>query len=147
MIFGPFGVKMLRLVYFELMLLRVVLLLLAALPFLEEVCYGFVTGVWEAGLLVVKFLAGCIGLAAVMMLMFTVLSFFVNSSLSPVLLFRRRLKSVADVLQGIWNKGFTQSRWEAFLRFWVAVCRHGPCGPISSLHPWENWVPPDLHGF
>ena len=19
--------------------------------------------------------------------------------------------------------------------------------PISSLHPWENWVPPDLHGF
>ena len=30
---------------------------------------------------------------------------------------------------------------------WGAVCRHGPCGPISSLQPWENWVPPDLHGF
>ena len=33
------------------------------------------------------------------------------------------------------------------LRYWGAVCRHGPCGPISSLHPWDNWVPPDLHGF
>ena len=31
--------------------------------------------------------------------------------------------------------------------YWDAVCRHGPCGPISSLHPWDNWVPPDLHGF
>ena len=73
--------------------------------------------------------------------------FFVNSSLSPVLLFRRRLKSVADVLKGIRSKGFTQSRWDALLRYWGAVCRRGPCGPISSLHPWENWVPPDLHGF
>ena len=36
--------------------------------------------------------------------------YFVNFSLSTVLLFRRRLKSVADVLQGIRNKGFTQSR-------------------------------------
>ena len=38
--------------------------------------------------------------------------YFVHSSLSPVLLFRRRLKSVADVLEGIKSKGFTQSRWE-----------------------------------
>ena len=44
--------------------------------------------------------------------------FFVNSSLSPVLLFRRRLKSVADVLKGIRSKGFTQSRWDALLRYW-----------------------------
>ena len=73
--------------------------------------------------------------------------FFVNSSLSPVLLFRRRLKSVADVLKGIRSKGFTQSRWDALLRYWGAVCRHGPCGPISSLHPWDDWIPPDLHGF
>ena len=62
-------------------------------------------------------------------------------------LFHRRLKSVADVLKGIRSKGFTQSRWEALLRYWGAVCRHGPRGPISSLHPWDNWVPPDLHGF
>ena len=32
--------------------------------------------------------------------------FFVNSSLSPILLFRRRLKSVADVLKGIRSRGF-----------------------------------------
>ena len=73
--------------------------------------------------------------------------YFVNSSLSPVLLFRRRLKSVADVLKGIRNKGFTQSRCDALLVRWGAVCRHGPCGPISSLHPWDDWIPPDIHGF
>ena len=45
--------------------------------------------------------------------------FFVNSSLSPVLLFRRRLKSVADVLKGLKSKGFTQARWNALLGYWV----------------------------
>ena len=34
-----------------------------------------------------------------------------------------------------------------FLGYWDAVCRHGPCGPISSLHPWDNWILADLHGF
>ena len=48
------------------------------------------------------------------------------------------------VLRG---KGFTQSWWNALLGYWDAVCRHGPCGPISSLHPWDTWIPPDLHGF
>ena len=43
-----------------------VLLKLAALPFLAEVCYGFVTGVGEAELLAVRVLAGCIVLAMVM---------------------------------------------------------------------------------
>ena len=61
--------------------------------------------------------------------------YFVHSSLSPVLLFRRRLKSVADVLKGIKGKGFTQFLWDASLWYWEAVCRYGPCGPISSLHP------------
>ena len=70
--------------------------------------------------------------------------YFVNSSLAPVVLFRRRLKSVADVLKGIRSRGFCQSRWNALLGSWVAVCRHGPCGPISSLHPWDKWIPPDL---
>ena len=73
--------------------------------------------------------------------------YFENSSLTPVLLFRRRLKSVADVLKRYRSKGFTQSRWDALLRYWSAACRHGPCGPISSLHSWDNWIPPDLHGF
>ena len=59
--------------------------------------------------------------------------YFVNSSLAPVLLFRRRLKSVADVLKGIRCKGFTKSRWGALLGYWGAACCHGPCGPISSL--------------
>ena len=63
--------------------------------------------------------------------------YFVNSSLAPVVLFRRRLKSFADVLKGMWNN----------VRYWDAVCHHGPCGPISSLGPWDGWIPPDLHGF
>ena len=33
------------------------------------------------------------------------------------------------------------------LRYWNAVCRHGPCGPTCSLHPWDGWVTPDLHVF
>ena len=38
-------------------------------------------------------------------------------------------------------KGFTQSWWDALLGYWDAVCRHGSCGPISSLDPWEKWIP------
>ena len=38
-------------------------------------------------------------------------------------LFRGRLKSVADVLKGIRSLLFTQSRWDALLRYWGAVCR------------------------
>ena len=49
--------------------------------------------------------------------------------------------SLADVLKGIRNRGITQARWEALLSFWDAVCRHGPCGPICSVHPWVRWVP------
>ena len=60
MTFGPFGVVMRRLVYFGLILLLEALLLLAALPFLEEVSYVFVAGVWEAELLVVRPRAGFI---------------------------------------------------------------------------------------
>ena len=39
--------------------------------------------------------------------------YFVGSSLAPVVLFRKRLKSVADVLTGIKSKGFTQTGWDA----------------------------------
>ena len=28
-----------------------------------------------------------------------------------------------------------------------SVCRHGPCGPISSLSPWDRWIHQNLHGF
>ena len=51
--------------------------------------------------------------------------FYVNSSLAPVLLFRRRLKSVADVLKGSTQHGFTQTRRDALLGYWGAVCRRG----------------------
>ena len=61
-----------------------------------------------------------------------------NSSLVSVVLFRRRLKSVAGVLKGI-REGLTSSRWNALLGYWEAECRHGPCGPISSLDPWDKW--------
>ena len=73
--------------------------------------------------------------------------YYVNSSLAPVVLFRRRLKSVADVLKGIRSRGFTQSRWDALKGYWEAVCRHGPCGPISFVRPWDTWIHLDLHGF
>ena len=71
--------------------------------------------------------------------------FFVNSFLAPVLLFRRRLKSVADVLRSIKRDGCTQTWWDALQGYWSAVCRHGSCGPVSSLGPWDGWIPPDLH--
>ena len=73
--------------------------------------------------------------------------YFANSSLAPVLLFRRRLKSVADVLKGIRQHGFSQARLDALHRYWAALCRQGPCGPVVSLEPWDGWIPPDLHGF
>ena len=69
---------------------------------------------------------------------------FLSFSCTPL---RRRPESVADVLKGIRSKEFTQARWDALLRCWGAVCRHGPCSPISSLHPWDDWIPRDLHGF
>ena len=53
MIFGLFGVRALRRVYFGPILGPVVPLKLAVLPFFVEVCYVFVTEVWEAELLVV----------------------------------------------------------------------------------------------
>ena len=46
--------------------------------------------------------------------------FFVNSSLAPVLLV---------------------CRWDAPFRYWDAVCRQGPCGPVRSLEPWVHWIP------
>ena len=61
---------------------------------------------------------------------------FVNSSLSLVLLFRRRLKSVADVLKGIRNKGFTQPRWDALIRL-LGCC-------MSSRSVWSYFFTSSL---
>ena len=123
MIFGLFGVGMPSWDYFGLIPKLEVPLKLAALPFLAEVCCGFVAGVWEAELLVAGVLVGYIGPVKGDEVDVHCAQYFVNSSLAPALLFRRRLKSVADVFKGIRNKGFTQSRWNALLGYWEAVCR------------------------
>ena len=122
-------------------------LLLAVMSFWEEACCVFVAGVLEAGLLVAVVLVGYIGSAKEDEVHPESAPFFVNSSLAPFLLLRRRLKSVADVLQGIRQHGFTQTRWDALQGYWSAVCRHGPCGPLCSLDSWVGWIHPDLHGI
>ena len=66
---------------------------------------------------------------------------FVNSSLSPVVLFRRRLSSVGDVLKGIRNRGVSTTRWQALMLRWAAVCGQGSTGPILTLEPWRDWFP------
>ena len=147
MIAGPSGARMLRLAHLGRIVGLVVPLRLAALPFLEEVCFAFVVGVWEEELWAAVVLADCLGSATVMRLISVLLSISSNSSIAPVLLFRRRLKSVAFVLKGMRNRGFPQARWEALLSFGDAACRQCPCGPICSLHPWDGWGLPDLQGF
>ena len=62
--------------------------------------------------------------------------FFVNCSLSPVLLFRRRLKSVADVLNGIRSKGFTQSQVGCFVEV-LGCC-------LSSWSVWSHFFSSSL---
>ena len=143
MIFGLLGVVTLRRVYFWPTLKLVVPLKLAVLPFSVEVCYVFVAGVWEVELLVAVVLEGCIGPVKEMRLMCIVL----GTLLTLLFLLLYSLKSVADVLEGIEDKGFTSSRWNALLGYWEAVCRYGPCGPISSLDPRDRWIPRDFHGF
>ena len=73
--------------------------------------------------------------------------FFLNSSLAPVLRFRRSFVSVCNVLQGIKPHGFSEGRVAALEHRWQAVVRLGPTGPVTSLDPWTHWIPPDLHGF
>ena len=79
---------------------------MTTLSFLGGDPYVFVTGDLEVKPLVVGALAGCIVFSQGDEVDSNCAQFFVNSSLSPVLLFRRRLKSVADVLKGIRSKGF-----------------------------------------
>ena len=81
--------------------------------------------------------AGPLEVAAVLVQAGSIASaqFFVNSSLAPVLLFRKRLKSVAGVLKGIKQHGFTQTRWDALQRYWGSCLSSGPCGPVCTLSP------------
>ena len=72
---------------------------------------------------------------------------FLNSSLAPVLRFRRSFVSVCNVLKGIKLHGFSEARVAALWCRWRAVVRMGPTGPVTSFDPWTHWIPPDLHGF
>ena len=73
--------------------------------------------------------------------------FFVNSSLAPVLRFRRRFVSVCNVLKGINLHAFSETTVIALWHRWRAVVRMSPTGPVTSFEPWTHWIPPDLHGF
>ena len=73
--------------------------------------------------------------------------FFLNSSLAPVLRFRRCFVSVCNVLKGIKQHGFSEARVSALEHRWRAIVRLGPTGLVASLEPWTHWIPPDLHGF
>ena len=138
---------MLRRVYFGPILELVVPLKLAVLPFLVEVCYVFVTGVWEAGLLVAGDLVGYIGLVRVMRLMcivlstlLTLLSLLLYSFVDASSLLRmfsrvfgvRVLLSLGGML--FWVIG----------RLYVVMVRVVLSPPFV---PWDKWIPPDLHGF
>ena len=67
--------------------------------------------------------------------MLPTLSSSLNSSLALVLRFRRRLKSVYNVLKSIRANGFSDTRMTALWDRWSAVTRKGPVGPITSFEP------------
>ena len=71
----------------------------------------------------------------------------IRASLVPVILFRRRMQSVGDVLQGIRTNGFSTARWQALMLRSAAVCKQGLVSPVTTLEPWKDWHLPDLHGF
>ena len=55
---------------------------------------------------------------------------------------------VKSVVEGILQYRFCPGRWEAsFYRYWEAVCRQGPCGPVRCPEPCVNWILLDLHSF
>ena len=87
---------------------------LAALPLWEEACHVFVAGAVGGRGSSRLYRASQVDEVDV-----HCAQHFVNSSLAQVLIFRGRLK-------GTRNNGFTQSKWEVLLRYWDAVCRHGP---------------------
>ena len=66
--------------------------------------------------------------------------FFINSSLAPVLRFRRIFVSVCNVLKGIKLQGFSEARVTALWHRWRAVVRMGPTGPVTSFEPWTHWI-------
>ena len=61
--------------------------------------------------------------------------FFLNSSLAPVLRFRRSFVSVCNVLTGIRLHGLSEAKVAALWCRWRKVVRMGPTGPVTSFDP------------
>ena len=61
--------------------------------------------------------------------------YFVNSSLAPVVLSFVGALSLSRMYSKVLGVRVLLSLGGILLVYWEAVCRHGPCGPISSLHP------------
>ena len=59
---------------------------------------------------------------------------FKDSSVSRVVILRRRLGCVPSVLDGIFRNGFTSSRDLELVAQWGAVVSAGPCGPLCSAN-------------
>ena len=64
---------------------------------------------------------------------------FVTSSLAPVVLFRRRLKSVADNLKGIRRSGLLRLGGRLCWGFWMQ-CVVMVLVVRSALHPGDEWI-------
>ena len=73
--------------------------------------------------------------------------FFANSSLAPVLVLRRRLKSVADVLERNRGSGFSQARWVALCDRWRCCLSSWSMRASALLGAVGPLDPHDLHGF
>ena len=61
--------------------------------------------------------------------------------------FVERLKSVQHHLASMGTHGFSAERWSALHARWEAVTRQGAVGTITTLEPWTDWIPADLHGL
>ena len=122
-IFGLFGVGMPRRVYFGLIPKLEVPLKLAALPFLAEICYGFVAGVPSTLL---------------------TLPLLLYSSFVGALSLWRMCSKILGVRVLLLLGG---TLFWVIGRLFVVMVR------VVLLHPWDKWIPPDfdslevLNGF
>ena len=98
---------------------------------------------WVVGVTIVF-----IVLIVLMSLMSLILAFSYNSSLAPVLRFRRRFVSVCNVLKEIKEHGFSEARIAALWYRWHAVVRMDllalsprlSLGPIGSLLTFMGFI-------
>ena len=80
---------------------------------------------WEVGVAIVSRIRDEFGV--------THSGFFVNSSLAPVLRFRRRFVFVCNVLEGIKLHGFSETRVNCFMASLAGCCSYGPYWPCHLV--------------